>query len=337
LIVRTLVVGGTGFLGGAIAETAAGAGHEVTILSRGETRRDLPGGTRVIHGDRYGSLKALRNERFDFVFDTCAFSPDAVENLLGVVGADLGRYVVISSISAYGTFLKPRLNEREPVPTASGADLALARSVPQDRRASATAYGASYGPLKRACEISAQDSLGERAIVLRVGLLVGAGDYTDRLTWWVRRIDEGGVIAAPAPHNRPIQLIDARDAAEFAVHAAISGCSGIYNVTGPEMPLSAVLDEAVRISGSDAEFVWVGEEKLANAGIEAWTEMPLMAPPVPSFRHFMQVDIDKAHRDGLRHRPLTDTLDQILHWDRQNRDRPLKCGVPPQKQAAALR
>ncbi|WP_144051920.1 NAD-dependent epimerase/dehydratase family protein [Sinorhizobium fredii] len=35
---RTLVVGGTGFLGGAIAETAAGAGHEVTILSRGETR-----------------------------------------------------------------------------------------------------------------------------------------------------------------------------------------------------------------------------------------------------------------------------------------------------------
>ena len=67
---------------GAIVDSIARAGHEVTVLSRGGTRRDLPGGTRKFHGDRYGSLDALRNERFDFVFDSCAFSPTVSKTCL---------------------------------------------------------------------------------------------------------------------------------------------------------------------------------------------------------------------------------------------------------------
>ena len=333
---KSLVVGGTGFLGGAIVDSIARAGHQVTVLSRGGTKRDLPDGTRTLHGDRYGSLVALRNEQFDFVFDTCAFSPDAVENLLDAIGLGFRRYVLVSSISAYGTFLKPLLNESDAVPTANEADVEVARNVPERNRGNAAAYGASYGPLKRACEILAHDRLGEKAISLRVGLLAGAGDYTDRLTWWVRRIDQGGMVVAPAPHSRPIQLIDARDAAKFAVHAAVSELSGIYNVTGPEMPLCAVLNEAIRISKSDAELVWVSEQKLKDAEIEAWSEMPLMAPPVPSFRYLMQVDTGKAHAAGLTTRPPTDTLEQVLRWDRLNRERPLKCGVSPEKERAAL-
>ncbi|WEX73953.1 NAD-dependent epimerase/dehydratase family protein [Sinorhizobium numidicum] len=333
---RSLVLGGTGFLGGAIVDAAADAGHVVTILSRGETKRHLPAGTRVLQGDRHGPLDVLENERFDFIFDTCAFAPDAVKGLLRAAGPDIRRYVFVSSISAYGDFSTPGLSETEPVATADEADLEVARNVAPGSRADAIAYGPSYGPLKRACEIAAQQMLGEKAILLRSGLLVGAGDYTDRLTWWMRRIDEGGRIPAPAPRERAIQLIDARDAAEFAVHAAVSELSGVYNVTGRPMPLSALLEEAIRVSGSDAELVWVDERKLAEAGIQAWSELPLMVPAMPSFRYFMQVDTEKAHRNGLCHRPLPDTLERLLRWDRLNRERPLKCGLSREKELAAL-
>ena len=254
---KALVVGGTGFLGGAIVEAAVAAGCEVAVLSRGQTRRTLPEGVRVLQGDRHDDLAVLAGERFDLVFDTCGYTPDAVERLLRVVGPGLQRYLFVSSVSVYRDYSKPRLCETDPVPMASEADFAVARSLPAEQRSDAVAYGQSYGPLKRACEVVAQEMLGERAILLRSGLLVGAGDYSDRLTWWVRRIDQGGRIPVPAAKDSFFQMIDVRDAAAFAVRAAMEGRSGIYNMTSRDMPLSALLDAIVAVTGADAELVWL--------------------------------------------------------------------------------
>eukprot|EP00903_Cladosiphon_okamuranus_P001951 g1949.t1 len=140
----------------------------------------------VLAGDRYGSLEAIRGQEFDWVFDSCAYVPDAVRSLLNAVGHGITRYCMISSISAYGSFAKPDLDESEAVQTATEQDYAVAGGLSAEMRTSAFAYGASYGLLKRACEIEAERLLGERSTSLRVGLLVGAGDYTDRLTWHVQ-------------------------------------------------------------------------------------------------------------------------------------------------------
>ncbi len=333
---RSLVVGGTGFLGGAIAEAAVEAGHDVVVLSRGQTQRALPDRVGVLQGDRYGDLKVLEGEGFDFVFDTCGYAPEAVERLLQVVGSDLQRYVFVSSISAYGDYSSPLLSEIDPAPTAGESDLEVARNLAAERRSDADAYGRSYGPLKRACEIVAQRKLGDGAILLRAGLLVGAGDYTDRLTWWVRRIDQGGRIPVPAPKGGVFQMIDVRDAAAFAVRAATEGRGGIYNLTGRDMPLSALFEAIIEVTGSAAELVWVAEQKLQEAGIQPWTEMPLILPPGASRRYLFQVDTEKAHRDGLSCRPIAETLGDLLRWDRAERDRPLKCGISREQEHALL-
>ncbi|MCK4823140.1 NAD-dependent epimerase/dehydratase family protein, partial [bacterium] len=102
---RSLVVGGTGFLGGAIVDALVKNGHAVSVLSRGQTNREVNSPVEFILADRYGDLSALRDREFDWVFDSCAYSPDAVDLLLTAVGTDIDRYVMISSISAYGTFL----------------------------------------------------------------------------------------------------------------------------------------------------------------------------------------------------------------------------------------
>lgn len=337
---RCLIVGGTGFLGGAMADAVASAGHQVAILSRGEMSRASTVGVEVIHADRHTDLSALKGRDFDWVFDSCAYTPGAVNKLLDALGDGFKRYVMISSISAYGTFSKLGLNEDDPAPTASEEDIAAASAVSAEKRTSAPAYGTSYGPLKRACEIVAVERLGDRATLLRVGLLVGAGDYTDRLTWWVRRIDEAHGdrqrVPAPAPVHRVVQLIDVRDVALFALRCANNGFKGIWNVTGQPIPLSDILNELINVTRSQAKLVWVEEKMVLEAGVEPWTDLPLMAPAIPQFQNFMAVNTDHAVAAGLECRLLEETLLPLLDWDRRRRDQALKGGLSPEQEFALL-
>ncbi|EAR51581.1 hypothetical protein OG2516_01641 [Oceanicola granulosus HTCC2516] len=334
---RCLVVGGTGFLGGAIADAATAAGHDVTILSRGRTVR---GGSsvRTIRADRHGDLAPLRGEAFDWVFDSCAYTPASVRTLLEALPG-LQRYVLVSSISTYGSYTA-HVIETDPVPAPTEDDLATARAVPPGERASAMAYGAAYGPLKRGCELVAEEMLGARATALRVGLLVGAGDYTDRLTWWARRIDlahgDRRRVPAPGPCDRAVQFIDVRDAADFALACAESAHGGVWNVTGRPMPMADLLAAARDAAGSPAELVWVDEARVVGAGVAPWVDMPLMAPALPQFRYFLQVDTARARSAGLACRPLRDTLARLLAWDRARRDVPLKGGLSAEQEAALL-
>ena len=331
---RTLVVGGTGFLGGAIARAAVAAGHRVAVLSRGATGA-APEGVEAITADRHGPLDALRGRAFDHVLDTCAYAPEAVARLLDAVEVR-GRYVLVSSISVYGEHARPDLLAGAPVPDATAEDLALADGLPPERRSDAAAYGEAYGRLKRACEVAAEVRLGERVTVLRAGLLVGPGDYMDRLAWWVRRIDEGGRVPAPAPPGRPVQMIDARDAAAFALRCATEGLSGTYDVTGPSMPLSRLLDAIAAVAGSDAEIVWRPEAAFEAAGVAPWTGLPLWVPAGPERRHFLDADVSRALEAGLAPRPLEETLRDVLEWDRGRRGTPLACGIDREAEARVL-
>ena len=337
---KCLVVGGTGFLGGAITDALLDDGHEVFTLSRGQTVRPRLDSATAIYTDRFGDLLTLKAYEFDWVFDTCAFEPEAVENLLKVVGESCRHYALISSISVYGRYDQAGIDETNPVATATDEDLALVANLLPEQRGSAESYGASYGRLKRACEIKADEMIGSKAIAHRVGLLVGAGDYMDRLTWWVRRIDTGigprRIIPAPAPPNRPLQIIDVRDVADFTLKCASASASGTWNVTGPTGTLSDVLSAIIKCSQSDATIQWVDENAITSLGISPWTDIPLMAPTHPDFRYFLDVSVNKALRQGLKTRSLTETIKSLLEWDRSRRDHPLKGGMSEDQEAMLL-
>ena len=337
----SLVVGGTGFLGGAIVDALAECGQRVAVLSRGVTSRDLPASVEVIRADRHGDLGVLSARSLDWVFDTCAYTPDAVHALLGALDGRIGRYVLASSLSVYGRYDSPGLTEAQVVPDAGPEDFARAAEVPPEGRASAVAYGPSYGPLKRACERAAEERLGDRVTALRVGLIVGAGDYTDRLTWWVRRLDEAGrtrerVVPAPAPPERSVQVLDVRDAALFAVLCAKEGLGGALNVAGHPMPMQNLLDSIRAAIGSAGEVRWLPPAAFEAAGAAPWTDVPLMAPDVPAFRHFLEVDASRARAAGLTARPLADTLGRLVEWDRSRRHIDLACGMSVEQEERAL-
>jgi 2'-hydroxyisoflavone reductase len=337
MILKVLIVGGTGFLGGAMTDAAVAAGHQVAVLAPGRTDRTVPDSVEILSINRHGDLAPLTGRAFDLVVDTCAYTPDAVAALLAALGPSIGRYAMVSSISADAGFPRPGLGEDALANRATAEQRAAVLALPPSERASAAALGAAYGLMKRECEIEAVTRLGGRALLLRVGLLVGAGDYTDRFTYWVRRVDQGGTIPCPGDPIRPVQMIDVRDVAHWTIAAAKQDIGGLFNVTGRPIPMVEALETCRCVAGSDARLVWMPEDAVLAAGLAPWTEVPCWLPSSnEALKHMLKVSVEKAIYRGLRTRPLEETIKQILAWDRERRNQPLKAGMPPGKEAALL-
>lgn len=321
---RVLIVGGTGFLGGAIAQAAQQAGHDVTILARGVTPQttELP----MIKADRM-ALPAL--PAFDAVIDTCAYAPDMVTTLRAATPD--AHYTMVSSISVYDALPQPNMDEATPASTASPEHLSLAAGIAPDRRADAGAYGQAYGPLKRACEIAAKN-----AAIVRLGLIVGPGDYTDRFTYWVRRMDMAGPVPVPAPMDRPVQVIDVRDAADFVLSLAERRRVETLNLTGKARPFGDILQRMAQVAGQTPDLHWRPLETFVDHGLNAWTDLPLILPSDTPKTHMMNVSIDRAVALGLSQRPLADTIRSTLDWDRARRATPLTAGMTPAAEARLL-
>jgi 2'-hydroxyisoflavone reductase len=299
---RLLVLGGTVFLGRHVVAAALRRGHEVTLFNRGRHGPELFPDTEKLRGDRDGDLTALRGRRWDAVIDTSGHTPRAVRASAELLAAAVEQYTFISSFAVYADF-----------PRAAGLD----GSAPVVTPAGPVPAGVSpetIGPLKALCERALEPALVDRALVVRAGLLIGPHDPTDRFTYWPQRFAWGGEVLAPGAPELRVQLIDARDLAEWVVAAAESRRVGVYNATGPARPLTmAQLLEACRAeSGSDARFTWVDDRFLLAAGLRPRMELPLW---MPGDHGAGTVDCRRAIAAGLAFRPLAATVRDTLDWD----------------------
>src|SRR5207248_9380644 len=102
---KLLVLGGTLFVGRVVVEAAAAAGHEITLLNRGETNAELFPEVEKLRGDRAGDLSALAGRAFDACIDVNAREADWVRRSLEAV--DAPSYLFASSVSAYADLSAP--------------------------------------------------------------------------------------------------------------------------------------------------------------------------------------------------------------------------------------
>jgi 2'-hydroxyisoflavone reductase len=315
--VRLLVLGGTRFLGRHLVEIALEQGHDVTTFTRGRTA--VPWGARVTMavGDRdpriAPGLASLAAGEWDVAIDTSGYVPRCVRAGCELLEGRVGRYAFVSSLSVYADASRPGLDESDPV-------AALADPATED-------VMAHYGALKARCEDEVRAVFGERALVVRPGLIVGPHDPTDRFAYWVarfRRPDLLGSRAAeavvPAPPGRPLQFVDARDLAAWLLDLATTGRAGTFHACSPAGlwtmgALIETLAAAAAPGGRPVTPRWVDEARLVGAGVEPWTGLPLWIPSTdPEFAGFMDVDCRRAAASGLAIRPLGETVDDTAAW-----------------------
>jgi 2'-hydroxyisoflavone reductase len=337
-----LVLGGTSFAGRHVVERALAEGHDVTTFNRGRTNPGLFPTVRSLNGDRTdGDYEALKGAGpFDAVVDMCAYVPRAVRETAAALGPDglQGSYLLISSVSAYA---EPKSEAHVEVEGWSGftEDSAVA-VLPEGTDPTAEAVtGETYGPLKVLTEQASRAEFGDRVMVIRPGLIVGSHDPTDRFTYWVRRMDEGGEVLAPeSPATARTQVVAAADLADWIVASADSGRTGTYNAVAPPVPLARVLDAARSTRGSssgpDPDIVWVPWEFLEAEGVAPWNDLPAWLPAAMAGA---LANGAKAAGAGLRSRPIEEVVDAVAGWDRSRPREPLRAGMSREREAELLR
>jgi 2'-hydroxyisoflavone reductase len=178
--------------------------------------------------------------------------------------------------------------------------------------------GRLYGALKTFSEQEVEKHYPGMNTIVRPGLIVGPLDPSDRFTYWPYRIDKGGDILAPGTGLDPVQIIDARDLAEWMIRLAESRTLGVFNAVGPIKPLTMaeMLHGIKAVVSNDAEFTWVPDDFLEEQKISAWTNMPVWTPDSSGNVGESRRDISKALAAGLTFRPLALTAKDTLDWNR---------------------
>ncbi|MEU4238406.1 NAD-dependent epimerase/dehydratase family protein [Actinoplanes sp. NPDC026619] len=308
---RLLILGGSGFVGRAIAEEAVARGDDVTVFNRGQ--RGVPPGVRVLRGDRLApdGLAALNvDQSWDAVVDTWSAGSGPVGRTARLLSGRAAHYTYVSSRSVYQwgatlplTELTPLADPREP-------------GYAGDKLRGENAAEAFDGPV----------------LLARAGLILGPYEDVGRLPWWLSRVERGGPTLAPGPRELPLQYIDARDLAIFILNAGGAQLPGAYNlVSGAgHTTMGELLGLCNEVTGNRALLRWTDPSVIEAAGIEPWTQLPIWFPPGPDHEFLHQADVTKAFGAGLRCRPARDTVTDTWRWMRSLRgDVPLRADRSP--------
>jgi 2'-hydroxyisoflavone reductase len=303
--VKLLVLGGTKFLGRHVVEAALARGDEVTVFNRGLHNAELFPDVERLRGDRDGGLDVLRGRRWDAAVDTSGYVPRVVRASAGLLSDSVGFYVFVSSMSVYDNHRRPN---DEDSPTATLAD-----------ESTEEVTGEAYGALKALCERAVEGAMPGRVLNVRAGLIVGPYDPTGRFTYWTERVARGGEVLAPAPREKQIQFVDARDLSEWILRMTDARRAGVFNAAGPDylLTMEGFLEACREACASDARFTWVGEQFLVERGVEPWGGLPLWLPEsAEQHRFFLAENCERAFAAGLTFRPVVETARDTLAWQR---------------------
>ena len=183
---KILVIGGSGFVSGALARRAATDGFEVHVLTRGV--RPLPDGVVAIKADRsdHDSFRRVfegRYEHFDLVVDCICYDEEDAKQDVEVFSDRCDRFVFVSTDSVYDP---------------------SSRTYPQDEKQSVF-LGEGYGARKRRAEsIFEQTSSASLAwTVVRPCHIYGPGSHLG----CIPRVARDPELVSRMRSGRPIELV----------------------------------------------------------------------------------------------------------------------------------
>ncbi|MGA8045938.1 MAG: NAD-dependent epimerase/dehydratase family protein [Dermatophilaceae bacterium] len=317
---RLLVLGGTAFLGRTVVRHAMAAGWDVTCLARGSA--PVPAGARLVAADRDtdDALTAVMDEEWDAVVDV---SRQPVQVRRAVRDLRTRHWVFVSTANVYARFDRREQGETSP----------LLAPLPAD----AMADMSEYGPAKVACEQAVRSS-GVTSTIVRCGLIGGPGDASGRSGYYVWRTAHptGPDLLVPPDLDFPCALIDVDDLAAWIVLAAGERIDGAFNATGPTITLGDLIETGRRAVGDRAPTGRpVPAEVLEREGVAQWMgprSLPLWISD-PDWRWFATLDTSAARAQGLRTRPLEETLRRALAYE-ETRTEPRGTGLTDEEEVA---
>lgn len=233
---KVLVIGGSGFVGKALIPTLLKAGHNVTVLNRGNQKID---GVSQIKADRDRPQDMVNTSGvFDVVIDTSAYTRTQVETAFSVFGATAGKWIHLSSAAVY----------RETPEHPPQEDDALG---------GAEVWG-KYGTDKSDADEFLLSTAECPLVILRPPYLYGPNNANDRETFIWSRVLTGRPIIVPGDGTATFQFLHVQELAEiiaYFVDAPSAQCD-TYNVAEPEtMNAQAWVAKVAAVSGCEVKLL----------------------------------------------------------------------------------
>lgn len=319
---RILILGGTAWLGRELARQAVAAGHDVTVLARGESGSP-PDGVRWVVADRrdpqaYDGVLA----GWDSVIEV-SWQPGFVRRALAALAGRALHWTYVSSISVY--------RPTEAIVLDETAELVPPTALVEAARE-------QYSAAKVACEQISARFAGERLLIARAGLIGGPGDHTGRTGYWVARAVRAPrmPILVPASPDQPTQVVDVRDLAGWLLTSANRRTVGTFDAVGPELRLVEWIRLSREVGGHRGPVVFAGPGWLLAQGVAPWAGQESLPLWVPGSDRIARSGA-AAGTSGLRHRPRVDLLTDLLAWERgQGLDRPRSAGLSTRREQELL-
>jgi nucleoside-diphosphate-sugar epimerase len=280
---RTLVLGGSVFVGKHTVDALLGGGHEVAVLNRGRTPTDLPDDVERLVADRT-DLAQLRNvlegRDWDALFDVSGFVMAAggsnIEGLLDLVDGHVGHYVYVSSIMAY--------------------DQSLVGIFPWTEDLPANPDGpSSYGGFKAVAEatmLARHRDTGFPVSIVRPAAIYGPDNniFDMELPMFLRLlkhrpivVPHGGLVIGSYGH------VDDLCEVMVAMVGNQAAVGEVFNITGEAVTVNRYIDVLAGVVGEDPDVVYLPDSMLGDL-------------PKPVFghlfgvRHHAMASIEKAEQ-----------------------------------------
>ncbi|ELY94293.1 NAD-dependent epimerase/dehydratase [Natrialba chahannaoensis JCM 10990] len=264
-----LVIGGTRFIGRHLVSDLLEHDYDVTLLNRGTRENPFADDDRVDHieGDRTNDSAleaAAATTNPDAVFDCVAYYPKDVQAATRIF-ADCEAYVYISSGAAYGREEIPKRENETPLESCSPEE------ATDDSDAT---YGKRKAEGDRAIEAAADR--GVNAMSVRPCIVYGPDDYTERLDFWIDRVNQHDRVVVPGDGTNVWHRAFVDDVASALRIVAERGEAGeAYNVGDQRL---VTFDEMVDLIADALEttvdIVHAGPRELAAGEIDP-TDYPL--------------------------------------------------------------
>ncbi|MGE7795392.1 NAD-dependent epimerase/dehydratase family protein [Lysinibacillus fusiformis] len=255
-----LVLGGTRFFGKKLVELCIENGHDVTILTRGQSGN--PFGTAVkqliVDRDNHDALEnALAHTTWDIVYDNICYSPNEAHTICELLKGKTKKLVFTSTLSTYEVDGKMKKEE--------DFDPYHYQILMGDREEF------SYGEGKRQAEAVLFKEASFPVVAVRFPIVMGEHDYTCRLHFHVERILHDQPISLPNIDAQMSYITD-EEAAEFLYFVGVTPIEGPYNATASgAISLKELLALIEEESGKRAKISLVGgdEESQSPYGVPA--------------------------------------------------------------------
>lgn len=196
------IIGGTGFIGSAVAERLVLRGLSPVVVARGEHPVKLPQGVIFEAGDRMdqAGLEAIfRTHGVDTVIDIYALGMLNTRAVLEATASVGGRYLLLSSVDVYSNYGGLLRKESPVVQTEPARETDPLRGFRYPYRGNPhRPKGVSAELFEDYDKIVLEDAaLGDSrfaATVIRAPMIFGPGDKQHRFKWAIDEVKRGGLI-----------------------------------------------------------------------------------------------------------------------------------------------